>query len=73
MIQTGSSEPTNDGGASQPKTFQSIRLSEYTASVVKICWNSDQNAALARNSGMNATTRLRSSPLSFGLTSITTK
>jgi hypothetical protein len=41
--------------------------------VVKICWKSDQNAALAMKSGMKARTRLRSTVLTFGLASIMAK
>ena len=57
MIHTGSIEPIQLDGAVHPKIDQFIRSSEYTASTVKICWNSDQNTALAMNSGMNARTR----------------
>ncbi len=74
MTQTGSIDPIQFDGAVHPKIDQFIRSSEYTASTVKICWNSDQNTALATNSGMNARTRVRSRGGStFGLRSITTK
>ena len=73
MIHTGSIEPIQLDGAVHPKIDQFIRSSEYTASTVKICWNSDQNTALAMNSGMNARTRVRSSASTFELVSITTK
>ncbi len=42
-------------------------------STVKICWNSDQNTTDAMNSGMKATTRLRSSRVTCRLARITMK
>ena len=40
---------------------------------MNICWNSDQNTALAMNIGMKARTRVRSIGITFALVSITTK
>ena len=73
MIQTGSIEPIQFDGAVQPKIDQFMRSSEYIASTVKICWNSDQNTALATNSGMKARTRERSTTSTRELVSIATK
>jgi len=73
MIQTGSIEPIQFDGAVQPKTDQFIRSSEYTASTVKICWNSDQNTAFATNNGMKARTRDRSTGATRELVSIVVK
>ena len=56
-------------GAVQPKIDQFIRSSEYTARTVKICWNRDQNTALAMNNGMKARTRVRSPASTLGLVS----
>jgi hypothetical protein len=50
-----------------------MRSSEYTASTVKICWNSDQNTALATNNGMKARTRVFSTGSTWLLRSITAK
>ena len=46
---------------------------QMAASTVKVCWNSDQNTALAMNSGMNARSLVRSIGTTFELVSITTK
>ena len=40
---------------------------------VNCCWNSDQNTTLPSHIGMNARTRLRSSPSTFGLVSMIAK
>lgn len=73
MIHTGSTDPIQFAGASQPKMRQSMRSSEYTASTVNICWNSDQNTALARNRGMKAATLVRSTGVTLALLSMTAK
>ena len=59
-MKTGLIDCTHDTGISQPNSLRSSCLSEYSVTTVNCCWYSDQNAALAMNIGMNASTRLRS-------------
>ena len=72
MMNTGLIDWIHETGIVQSKNDRSKRWSEYTVTTVNCCWYSDQNTALAMNSGMKATTRDRSSAVS-PLDRITTK
>ena len=73
MMKIGLIDWTHSIGIVQPKTVRSSLWSAFSATSVNCCWNSDQNAALATNIGMNATTRRRSTVLILRLERITTK
>ncbi len=73
MTQKGRMEFGQLTGNSQPNRFRSRRVSEYSVTTVNCCWNSDQNTTLPSHIGMNARTRLRSSPSTFGLVSMIAK